>query len=619
MAGNVPKLTEGALDRIFRQEAVADEIFLQIIEIKPLSRKIKVALSDGVFWAPAIVGAQLRRQFDELRIVREFMIVKLKERGYIFRTSLDRPFLILMDFEIVYGGLDAAIGRPELVPVLEECRSQQRAEMSSDAPSSGHVRQELPRPDAEPVAEPAREPVREPVREPAREPVREPEAQQTGRRVIVLPIEVLNPYMRRFTIRARVVLKMPVIFFSSRNHAEGRLFNVILKDVGGSEIRGTFFNDQVDVFEPMIQAGACYEISGGIIRYANERFNSTGHCCELTFNASTKFVPITDDGSIGSLTYRFKKLADLKLSAPDTLADVIVWAYFTEPVTEIELKKTGGKAKKRRIEVCDDSAKCELTLWDKDAENFPNDANCVISIKDARISSFHGRSLSATQSSIVTVNPDFPEAVTLRAWADSGIDMDKIENISVSRDFNAMNIFLSQINDLQLGTKEEPDYVTIIGVCSNVITSRRMYYPACPTPECHYKGFSNQTPVDGAYICDRCHQTIYQPKMRYNFQVRIKDYTGEAVMTVLGDDSLGAIFTGMTAEEWAQEFGEFGDEQKMREILMGSFFTPMKLKCRLKMDNYQDGRVKINILQAQKITFAEAALFYESEIMKFVQ
>lgn len=50
------------------------------------------------------------------------------------------------------------------------------------------------------------------------------------------------------------------------------------------------------------------------------------------------------------------------------------------------------------------------------AEKFDGSAQPVLAIKGAKLSDFGGRSLSASFSSTLMVNPDIPEAYKLRGW-----------------------------------------------------------------------------------------------------------------------------------------------------------------------------------------------------------
>ena len=57
------------------------------------------------------------------------------------------------------------------------------------------------------------------------------------------PIKSINPFMREFTIKARVTSKSSVRTWNNAR-GQGKLFNVVLIDADGDEIQGTAFNDR---------------------------------------------------------------------------------------------------------------------------------------------------------------------------------------------------------------------------------------------------------------------------------------------------------------------------------------------------------------------------------------
>lgn len=50
------------------------------------------------------------------------------------------------------------------------------------------------------------------------------------------------------------------------------------------------------------------------------------------------------------------------------------------------------------------------------AEKFDGTGQPIVAVKGAKLSDFGGRSLSASFSSTVMINPDIPEAYKLRGW-----------------------------------------------------------------------------------------------------------------------------------------------------------------------------------------------------------
>ncbi len=70
------------------------------------------------------------------------------------------------------------------------------------------------------------------------------------------------------------------------------------------------------------------------------------------------------------------------------------------------------------------------TLWAAEAEGFDGSAHPVLAIKGCKVSDFGGRTLSTLMSSLMTVNPDIPEAHQLRGWYDNAGKNEEAKSIS---------------------------------------------------------------------------------------------------------------------------------------------------------------------------------------------
>lgn len=59
-------------------------------------------------------------------------------------------------------------------------------------------------------------------------------------------------------------------------------------------------------------------------------------------------------------------------------------------------------------------------MWGDDAEKFDGSTQPVVAVKGAKVGEFGGgKNLSLQGGSIIKINPDIPEAHTLRGWFDN--------------------------------------------------------------------------------------------------------------------------------------------------------------------------------------------------------
>ena len=76
----------------------------------------------------------------------------------------------------------------------------------------------------------------------------------------IVPINSLNAYQNRWTIKARVSVKGTVRRYSNAR-GEGKVFSFDLVDAAGGEIKVTAFTDACEKFFDVIQKGKVYMIS----------------------------------------------------------------------------------------------------------------------------------------------------------------------------------------------------------------------------------------------------------------------------------------------------------------------------------------------------------------------
>lgn len=74
--------------------------------------------------------------------------------------------------------------------------------------------------------------------------------------------------------------------------------NIELIDKDGTQITGTFFNEQADKYDEMLKENKVYLFSNGSIKIANQRFTSIKNDHAITFDRNSQIKEVEDDTHI---------------------------------------------------------------------------------------------------------------------------------------------------------------------------------------------------------------------------------------------------------------------------------------------------------------------------------
>ncbi|XP_058078300.1 replication protein A 70 kDa DNA-binding subunit A [Magnolia sinica] len=595
---------------------------VQVLEIKAIGNsqdRYRIVISDGISTQQAMLAAQLSDRVKGGKLQKGSVIQLL---DYICSIIQNRKIIVVLNLETIIADCDI-IGNPKL-PMQSE--SPQKA-LSRD--NSECLRGELfngvsgsvpkSRNNSNAASNPANKMQSfRPTVQPSYQPP--PNYKNHGAIIKneaparIIPIAALNPYQGRWAIKARVTAKGDLRRYNNAR-GDGKVFSFDLLDADGGEIRVTCFNSIVDRFYDSVEVGRVYLISKGSLKPAQKNFNHLNNEWEI-FLESTSTVDICpdEDSSIPKQQFSFRPINEIEHTENNSIVDMIGIVISVNPSVTI-LRKNGMETLRRILNLKDESGRSiELTLWGDfcnkegrelqellDSRFFP-----VLAVKAGKVNDFSGKSVGTISSTQLFLNPDFPEAHSLRDWFDRVGKNASAQ--SISRDIpggprNEIRKTVSQIKDEGLGRADKPDWVTVKATISFIKTDN-FCYTACPLMvgdrQCGKKVMRSG---NGNWHCERCDQDIQECEYRYLLQAQVQDHTGLTWVTAFqesGEEILGCSAKELYLLKHIEE-----DDIRFGEVVRGSLFKQYLFRLKIKEETYGDEqRVKITVVKADKVNFS---------------
>ncbi|KAM6932268.1 replication protein A 70 kDa DNA-binding subunit isoform 2-T2 [Lycodopsis pacificus] len=415
----------------------------------------------------------------------------------------------------------------------------------------------------------------------------------------VMAIVSLNPYQSKWTIRARVTNKSSIRTWSNAR-GDGKLFSMEIVDESG-EMRVTGFNQEVDKFFSLVEVGKVYYISKGSLKIANKQYTSVKNDYEMTLNGESSIIPCEDDCDVPVIQCDFVPIGDLESREKDAVVDVIGVCRSVDEVTRFTTK-SNKEMSKRTVNLMDMSGKLvTVTLWGEEAEKFDGSTQPIVAIKGAKLSDFGGRSLSATFSSNMMINPDIPEAHKLRGWYDEeghAMDGQSVTEAKGGGGGNTNWKTLSDVKTENLGHGDKADYYTCIATIV-YLRKENCLYQACPSQDCNKKVVDQH---NGMFRCEKCDKEFPNFKYRLILSANVADYADNQWVTCF-QESAEAILG-----QNAAYLGQLKDSNEVAfdEIFQQANFNTFVFRSRVKLETYNDeSRIKATVMDVKPVDHRE--------------
>lgn len=426
------------------------------------------------------------------------------------------------------------------------------------------------------------------------------------------PINALNPYSSKWTIKAKVTQNGELRQITSKSGVPFAVWEMVVADESG-EIKVTAWREQAERFSQIAEEGRSFLLSRGQIKMANKRYSTTSNSYEITLGHDSQMIPCSDNVTAFTPTYHydFTRIADIANKPEHATVDIIGVATAVGPLTEVTSKK-GTQLVKRVLTVSDDSnAAIEVTLWGKTAQTFPEDAQSpVVAFKGVQVSDWNTKSLGMARASRLQIDPvDVPDAKRVRMWADEG-NAQNATTLSVNTRGDAGGGGASagdDLADLQEAGQDLSDgssvYATVRCFISKIITSkggpggeeRPLWFAACT--KCGKKALGEES---SGFSCEACGWSGDTASYRYIVALRIEDGSAATIATAFQEQAHKIL------DKSADELKAIKDQSKdaFDAAIQAAVWKRYSLRLRLKGETYQgQHKTKLSIVGASPVNF----------------
>ncbi|KAJ2838203.1 Replication factor A protein 1 [Coemansia sp. 'formosensis'] len=301
----------------------------------------------------------------------------------------------------------------------------------------------------------------------------------------------------------------------------------------------------VGKFFALLKVGKIYEVS---------RAQTWTHMkqLELIFDKDTTVKEYVDLVDVPQVEFSFTQIALLLECQVEHDVDILsalkeVWN--SSQITTIADQRKTTKCDLLLVDMSGYEA-C-IMLWGDTAKNFNASVGSILAFKGAKVKGYGGRTLSASESRLMVVNPDIPAAHSLRTWYDSvGCHMEyhsfgnTVSDGDLTGDSGPELLTVAEAKALIAHVNGTIEYFHVRAEIVD-IDIERLTCPFCPVIDCAC--MSTNCPQYAKYHCKDCRQSTRKSKHCYDFCVIV----GNDIDTIRlwCSDKIGKSLLGATAND----------------------------------------------------------------------
>ncbi|EJW86244.1 hypothetical protein WUBG_02846 [Wuchereria bancrofti] len=406
------------------------------------------------------------------------------------------------------------------------------------------------------------------------------------------PIKLITPYVNKWRICGVVTAKEDLRNIRTVRR-DMKVFNFELTDEEGGCIRIAAFDDVAEEFYSIIQKGSMFYVSGGTVKQANKRFNTTGHDYEITIRSDSEVSPCLDREKIEQpkLSLSIVRLCNVANHVGESI-DIIAIVEKVNDIMQVTARNTGTQLEKRDIVLIDTSeTEITLTFWGEQARLYDKEIEGqTIGIKGTFVKEFNGNlSLSTASSSRIELNMDCAETASLYKWyreTRPSVQARNLTTTGLTADSYGRDLRIIRLSEFcGLGRDSEKGTLFNITAMISSLKADGALYKSCGTNGCKKKVIE----INNQYRCEKCDITLDKYKYVLLMTMEISDFSGSHWVTVFEDKAVKLLKSD------AEQLGQLLDNDLLdeyNEVFNAVRFREYTFRIRAKSEFY-NGEEKI--------------------------